>query len=261
VLLHDDFMHEDRVLWGAYVADLHAGIDARGGADIYIPFGSPSHEPMLKVDLARTLQYARRDLWRSYLTTDDAQDSRLLLHLVFTVRKHLRRMLDKTQADEQLFVSHAKADGDVTAKAIVDYVNHTGHGVPLNTSYDAMELSPGDDFRQVFESTIANGTLLAIVSDVSDSRPWCVHELTSAKRSRRPIVLADIGRIRTSRTYPYGANLPRVRISPDLPVEQWVEPLLVETLSEGLRCDLVEAQAKLLLGEAGSHCSRSSTLR
>ncbi len=100
---------------------------------------------------------------------------------------------------------------------------------------------PGEDYQERFKQEIAEGTLLAIVSDLYDSRPWCVFELTEAKRLRRPIVLADVGRIRTSRTYPYGANLPRVKFAPS--DRTAIEALLVEVLSEGLRCDLFIRQA------------------
>jgi hypothetical protein len=110
-------------------------------------------------------------------------------------------------------VSHAKADGDETAWSIINHVNSKDQDVPLDTFYDAKELMPGEDYQQRFIDEIENGTLLAIVSDMYDSRPWCVFELTEAKRKRRPIVLADVSRLRTTRTYPYGANLPRVRYS------------------------------------------------
>jgi hypothetical protein len=102
---------------------------------------------------------------------------------------------------------------------------------------------PGENYEDRFKQEIGRGTLLAIISDVYDSRPWCVFELTQAKRGRRPIVLADIGGRRTSRTYPYGANLPRVRVKPDPGDPSWIEPLLVEAMSEGLRCDIFEQQA------------------
>lgn len=123
--------------------------------------------------------------------------------------------------------------------------------MPLHTFYDAIELNPGEDFRTRFEREIGGGTLIAIVSDVYDSRPWCVFELTTAKRHRRPIVLADVGGVRISRTFPYGANLPRVRITPEPGSDAWIEPLLVEALSEGLRCDLFQAQAARALAARG----------
>jgi len=240
VLLHDEDMHESRDIWEPYVSELKESIAARGN-DVYIPFGSPTRTPHLSCDRAGNIQYARRDLWQS-LPSIDAKDNRLLLHLIWTIRNHLRSLSGEIRS-EPLFVSHAKADGDDAAKSIVNFVNDPGHDVPLDTFYDAMELVPGEDFEARFEREISHGTLLALVSDTYDSRPWCVYELTTAKRKRRPIVVADLGRVRTSRTYPYGSNLPRIRVMPMPGDTSWIEPLLVQALSEGLRCDLCVTQA------------------
>lgn len=241
VLLHDDYVHADRATWSRYVGDLKAGLDRREG-DLLIPFqmnsGTPTLSPISKV------QHARQDKWRTVLPDAEARTKRLLLHVLFCLREHLRR-LDRREAKEPLFVSHAKADGDPTARAIVDHVNDSRNDVPISTFYDAMELMPGEDFRERFEAEIHRGTLLAIVSDIYDSRPWCIYEMTEAKRARRPIVLADVGRLRTSRTYPYGANLPRVRLSATNASS--IEALLVETLSEALRCDLFKREAERVL--------------
>jgi len=250
VFLHDGFTHEDRNDWDSYIAAIRAGIGRRGSVDVYIPFGSSAGEPALLSDAQSNTQYARRDAWRSKLATQDARDARLLLHLVFKIREHFR-ILKGDSTSEPLFVSHAKADGDDTARLIVDYVNDTGNDVPLKTFYDAMELSPGDNFQASFKANIARGTLLAIISDTYDSRPWCIYELTLAKRARRPVLLADVGRVRVSRTYPYGANLPKIRVSPDGVQTTWIEQLLVQTLSEGLRCDIFNAQAQRLLAKYG----------
>ena len=61
--------------------------------------------------------------------------------------------------------------------------------------------------------------------------------------------LADVGRVRTSRTYPYGANVPRVRFAPS--DRAAVEALLVEVISEGLRCDLFTRLAEKTLAARG----------
>lgn len=243
VLLHDDDMDDHRGQWDDWTVDLRARMTRRGAADVYIPFGNPAGGKPLPADEAAHIQYARRKQWKQ-MADDEARDQRLLLLLLLTIRSHLRAFVG-TVGKEPLFVSHAKADGDATAKAIVRFVDDPDDAVPLETFYDAKELMPGDDYEQRFKDEIGHGTLLAIVSDVYESRPWCVFELTEAKRRRRPIVLADVGGGRTSRTYPYGANLPRVRVRPELSGTAWIEPLLVETMSEGLRCDLFERQATL----------------
>lgn len=243
ILLHDEEMHAHRSEWDAWIGDLKAAIGARGEQDFYIPFGSPTGEPELPSDRSDRIQVQRRKKWDK-LPDDDARDQRLLLLLLITIRSRLRALSGEVRK-EPLFVSHAKSDGDMTARAIIDFVRNTSDGLPLETFYDATELTPGETYSKRFEEEIEHCTLLAIVSDVYDSRPWCIFELTAAKRARRPIVLADIGMGRTSRTYPYGANLPRVKVRPEPSGTIWIVPLLVETMSEGLRCDLFLRQAKL----------------
>lgn len=250
VLLNDGYMQDHAAEWDRYVVDLRAAMDARGPGDLYLAFGSPERDPPLAGDAARNTQYARRHSWGAKLV-GAAIDARLLLHLVHGLREHLRGLSGRGDVPEKLFVSHAKADGDKTAWAIVEYVNEKHHDVPLHTFYDAKELQPGDDYERVFEEEISRGTLLAIVSDVYDSRPWCVYELTTAKRAQRPIVLADVGKVRTSRTFPYGANVPKIRVNPDGADKSWIEQLLVEAVSEGLRCDIFTAQATRVTAGAG----------
>lgn len=245
IVLNDDFMHEEAPAWDDYLVGTRAAMEARGKGDIYIPFGSASGEPIPVSDSARHTHYTRRDRWNR-LTSETERDKRLLLHVLVQIRRHLR-MLKGDDSKEPLFVSHAKADGDRSARAIIDYIRSTDNDVPLETFYDAMELNPGEDFEDRFKAEIGRGTLIAIVSDVYDSRPWCVFELTTAKRHRRPIVLADIGRVRISRTFPYGANLPRVRLPEIGASTAWIDALLVEAMSEGLRCDIFEAQARKAL--------------
>ncbi|WP_137133104.1 toll/interleukin-1 receptor domain-containing protein [Rhizobium sp. FY34] len=242
ILLHDDVMQENVDEWDVYIKQTREAIAARGNVDFIIPFGSPSGDPVLPSDAAAKIQYAYRKAWARGRMSVAARDSRLLLHTLYQIRRRLA-LLGGGDGQEKIFVSHAKADGDATASAIVAFVNDKSQDVSLHTFYDAKELNPGEDFSDRFEEEIGKGTLLAIVSDAYDSRPWCVFELTTAKRKRRPIVLADVGQRRTSRTYPYGANLPKVRVSSMPGTTEWIEPLLVEVLSEGLRCDLFERQA------------------
>jgi hypothetical protein len=245
VLLHDEVTARDEAEWDNYVHAARQAISARNNVDVYIPFLCAAAVRPLPSD--GTTQYARQYRWITSLPDEEARGKRLLLHILQRVRTHLRRLISPAAGREPLFVSHAKADGDETAWSIINHVNSKDQDVPLDTFYDAKELMPGEDYQQRFIDEIENGTLLAIVSDIYDSRPWCVFELTEAKRKRRPIVLADVSRLRTTRTYPYGANLPRVRYSAS--GRAAIESLLVDVLSEGLRCDLFLRQAAQRLTE------------
>lgn len=243
VYLHDSCSVADSAVWNPYIESMQAGIVARSNLDVFIPFTS-GNTGLLPCLATGNIHHARQDKWAATLPDEKARLKRLLLHVLFCIRTKFRE-LDGSTGSEPLFVSHAKADGDPTAKAIVDHVNDSNHDVPLSTFYDAMELVPGQNFQKRFEDEIKNGTLLAIISDIYDSRPWCVYELTEAKRARRPILLADVGRIRTGRTYPYGANLPRTKLNGVDAAS--IEAVLVEALSEGLRCDLFSREASAIL--------------
>jgi hypothetical protein len=243
VFFHDEFTMRDVSMWDDYVRTARDAMRRRQNIDVYIPFLGSAVVSSLPSD--STTQYARQYRWATALPDETAKIKRLLLHILHRIRTHLRRLAAPRANREPLFVSHAKADGDETAWSIVNHVNSKDQDVPLDTFYDAKELMPGEDYQERFKDEIGEGTLLAIVSDVYDSRPWCVFELTEAKRRKRPIVLADVGHVRTSRTYPYGANLPRVRFAPT--DRAAIEALLVEVISEGLRCDLFMRQAEKTL--------------
>jgi hypothetical protein len=245
VFLHDELTARDETDWDDYVRPARQVMRARNNVDVYVPFLCAAGVRTLPSD--GTTQYARQYRWITSLPDDEARTKRLLLHILQRVRTHLRPLIGSARGREPLFVSHAKADGDETAWSIIGHVNSKDQDVPLDTFYDAKELMPGEDYQQRFVDEIENGTLLAIISDIYDSRPWCVFELTEAKRKRRPIVLADVSRLRTTRTYPYGANLPRVRYSAS--GRAAIESLLVDVLSEGLRCDLFMRQAAQRLAE------------
>ncbi|WP_413711815.1 TIR domain-containing protein [Rhizobium sp. Rhizsp82] len=248
VLLFDGNMSSPtaRKAWSDYVDRLHQKMAERGRVDFYIPFTTTENSSRLECDTRRGILCSALD--RASFRSPDSLVTRLLLQVVLTIRQSLAQQAGTTES-ERLFVSHAKLDGDVAAAAIVAYIKDPKNKVALNAFYDAKELSPGDSFIEEFTREIKKGTLLAIVSDVYDSRPWCIFELTVAKRAKRPIVLADVGKVRISRTYPYGANLPRVRVNADSADEEWIEPLLVQCLSEGLRCDLFTLEVTERVGK------------
>lgn len=62
------------------------------------------------------------------------------------------------------------------------------------------------NYRNIFESNWPRHSV-GLVSDVYDSRPWCVFELTQGSGDAAPIILVDIGGRRISRTFPYGAGI------------------------------------------------------
>jgi hypothetical protein len=249
VFLHSGLTRQDHIIWNPYLDSILNAMATRGGVDCIVPFRMNPEIGDLNALTSRNINSARMGSWATTLPDLEARWRRCLLHILHRLRVHFRA-LDGVTAREHLFVSHAMLDGDCTARAIVAHINDVTQDVPLHAFYDAKELMPGEEFEKRFEQEICKGTLLALVSDLYDTRPWCIWELTTAKRARRPIVLADVGRVRVSRTYPYGANLPRIRLGSD-PGSPAIEALLVEAMSEGLRCDLFVREAEALLQAQG----------
>jgi hypothetical protein len=178
--------------------------------------------------------------WREWTgLSHDAKFARLLLAIAHAIRCRLRQTVIASRR-ETIFISHAKFDGDENAKKIVTYVRSPDNDIQLDTFYDAKELVGGEDFAAVFENEIAEGAVLALCTDEYDMRPWCNREILWAKRHRRPIILCDLRSRRVARTFPYGANVPLVRLASIDPAN--IEALMLEIVLEGLRCDIFVAE-------------------
>ncbi|VTZ51170.1 conserved hypothetical protein [Methylocella tundrae] len=177
---------------------------------------------------------------------DEARATRLLIHVVNAIR----RQLFKKQAGERekIFLSHAKSDGKLAAERIVRHISDPANGLRLDTFYDARELETGEDWREGLEEAASKASMLAIVTDLYDSRPWCNQEILWAKEFRRPLLLVDLGCKRVERTFPYSGNMTVIR-SP-LADPAGIERALLELLTEALRCDLFAIQAGTVTGGA-----------
>lgn len=174
--------------------------------------------------------------------TDSERTTRLLLEVVNAIRQRLGRVRPDVQ--EKIFVSHAKRDGRVGAENIVRHVNDPASGLHLDTFYDARQLMVGEDFSEELADGVKKGSLLALVSNAFDVRPWCNQEIIWAKEHRRPILLVDIGRDFVHRTFPYLGNVPLRRY--DVSRTSGIERALLDLLCEALRCDLFSRVSEAL---------------
>lgn len=179
--------------------------------------------------------------WNDWKGIDDsARATRLLIHVV----NAMRRRLSKLQAGERekIFLSHAKADGKLAAERIVRHIGDPANGLRLDTFYDALELESGEEWKKGLQQAASSASMLALVTEAYDSRPWCNQEILWAKEFRRPLLLVDIGCKRIERSFPYSGNMTLIRSSMDDTVG--IEKALLELLTEALRCDLFTIQAK-----------------
>ncbi|MCA9059794.1 MAG: toll/interleukin-1 receptor domain-containing protein, partial [Planctomycetaceae bacterium] len=86
-----------------------------------------------------------------------------------------------------VFLSHAKADGIVTAETLRDGIRRVSQ---LTAWYDANDLPYGASWNSPMQTAAREGTaaLIAVMSDAYPGRPWCRKEATLA---RTPRCLAD----------------------------------------------------------------------
>lgn len=138
---------------------------------------------------------------------------------------------DITEASPQpiaLFISHAKRDGETTAKRIRDYIHAT---LPLKTFFDTYDIAPGFSFKNEIDAGIEHSALLVIQSDAYSSREWCQHEVMWAKRRRRPVVIINALENGEKRSFPYCGNVPTIRwIASDSYCQKAVGMILLEVL-------------------------------
>jgi hypothetical protein len=183
-------------------------------------------------DVFANLQDVRWSDWIGL--TDDERATRLMVHVVNAVRRRVASW--PIGQRETIFISHAKRDGRVVAERIVRHISDPSNGLKLDTFYDALELESGEEWIAGLKHYATTGSLIALVTDAYDERPWCNQEILWAKEKRRPIVLVDIGRSRVDRSFPYAGNVPLVR--DPLETTGSIEQMLLDVLSEALRCDL-----------------------
>lgn len=129
----------------------------------------------------------------------------------------------------RLFISHAKIDGVDIAKQIKAFVDAS---LPLQTFFDANDISIGYDFSKEIELNIKDAVVIAIHSDNYSSREWCRREVLLAKQHNRPIVVLNCFKDGESRSFPYMANVLTVHFASidDATLPRLITAVMKETL-------------------------------
>lgn len=111
----------------------------------------------------------------------------------------------------KLFLSHTKRDelGLKIALALKGYLD----GQPIDRFFDEVSIQPGDSIGDELKRSIADSALVAIRTDGYVASPWCRMEVALAKQARRPMVVLDALVDKESRSSPFLANLPSIRIN------------------------------------------------
>jgi len=138
----------------------------------------------------------------------------------------------KSPPKMQLFISHAKLDGEKTAILLRDYIHDN---LALDTFFDAIDIAAGFRFEDEINAGIDNAAFVVVHTDAYASRVWCQHEVIRAKRHLRPVVVIHAIEEGEARSFPYIGNVPTIRWRPDEPSR--LEAVLGLVLREVLRSE------------------------
>lgn len=113
-----------------------------------------------------------------------------------------------------LFLSHCKAagGGEELAKRIKNFVDNE---TSVKSFFDKTEISSGELFTKRILKSVANSTMVLIITDDYSSRHWCQIEAAKAKELNRPIIALDFRSGFEDRIFPGCANVPCLHIPHD----------------------------------------------
>jgi hypothetical protein len=147
---------------------------------------------------------------------DPRAGERILQHVLLQACRLIAQRAMPTEGGNRgaaplnLFLSHTKRDqlGLKIALALKGYLD----GKAVDRFFDAVSIQPGDDIGSQLEASIADAALVAIRTDGYVASPWCRKEVALAKQKRRPMAVLDALVDKESRSSPFLANLPSIRI-------------------------------------------------
>lgn len=277
VIVLDDLMQARAAIWDPYLEELLQQAEQRGDLVLPVMVSKGADVPSL----------ARRGLQAIVAPAPRAESDaarwhrRVTMYLMGCAWVHQRRAgAPSSHASDprriSVFISHAKRDGETAGRLLRRFANvaepgDDGIAVPAVNSidffFDTYDTIAGARYAKQFEDSIAEGALLAIVTDNYHSRVWCLWEVLTAKRYQSPIVVWDVSHRGSLRSGPYLGNVPVVRmpdvrylendmegteeIDLDTVTDADVELILLTILSEALRMAVWSRHARQLVDLRG----------
>ena len=138
----------------------------------------------------------------------------------------------KSPPKMELFISHAKQDGEKTAILLRDYIHDN---LALDTFFDAIDIAAGFRFEDEINAGIDDAAIVVVHTDAYASRVWCQHEVIRAKRHLRPVVVIHAIEEGEARSFPYIGNVPTIRWRSEEPAR--LEAVIGLVLREVLRSE------------------------
>lgn len=153
-----------------------------------------------------------------------------------------------SQRAVQLFLSHAKKDGEEKAKLLRDFFEQeTG----INTFFDTHDIATGYDFRKEIAANIEQAVLLVLHTDAYGSREWCRREVLRAKEVGTPIIVINMFEKGENRSFPYMGNVPTIHWSEESNDDSFKLNLAKNIVLEALRYKFQRSQIVHFLSYTG----------
>jgi hypothetical protein len=135
---------------------------------------------------------------------------------------------DSPKAPVRLFLSHTKMDFDTEPKVTKQFIAALTAGQPIEAWVDSGKIDSGSEFDREITSGVRDASLLVVLTDHYATREWCREEVMLAKEHGRPIAVVDCLSKYEVRSFPFVANVPRIRW--DGNPQAGIDLLLKETL-------------------------------
>ena len=205
--------------WRDYVRELLADTNERGLTARVIPVCMDGHG----LNIIDTINAVRYDAWSE---RHETREVRLISALTYELSRILRTyiasndhpgvavdQLDVYLEKVSVFLSHSKHDayGEKIALAIRQFLSDNSS---LSQFFDVRDIPAGLPFPMVLERYVQESAVVAIYTDSYSSREWCRREIIEAKRTDRPLVVADCIDEIDERSFPYLGNVPVIRMEP-----------------------------------------------
>lgn len=118
---------------------------------------------------------------------------------------------DSPKAPVKLFLSHAKVDFETEPKVTQQFIATLKSDQPIEAWVDSGQIPSGSEFAKEITRGVQHSSLLVVLTDNYATREWCREEVMLAKEYARPIGVVDCLSKYEVRSFPFIANVPRLR--------------------------------------------------
>lgn len=230
LLLVDDKMFEDNN-WQMYVQEL-AKTKASNTRIFPVAYSNYSchidNENLSQIQFIKAIDVVGKDEIEIKFNRWKLIRSRLL-HDVARQLLNVTEVYNVDKTDDspvQLFLSHAKKDGENIAKKFRDHIESNSK---LDTFFDTNDIADGHNFEKEISKHLENSAVIIFNTDEYSNREWCRREVIIAKRFRCPILCVLDYKDGETRSFPYSGNVPTIIWKDNL--EEIINQTLIQVIT------------------------------